>query len=150
MDDVERDARAFAELFPAVYLRFHRQIPKRGRLSAQSSAVLHHLASAGPLTITEAARHMGRAQSVMSEIVTGLEKKGLLERMADGRDRRRTLVWLTDAGQRILAEDREVLSASRLAEAMVHLPRRARKALLEGLSSLVRAVDEHPTRKDRS
>ena len=48
--------------------------------------------------VSEAAAHLSRAQSVVSEIVDGLEDKGLLARMRDSRDRRRTLVWLTDAG----------------------------------------------------
>src|SRR6185436_19052104 len=90
MDDPERDAREFAQLFPAFYLRFHRRTGKRGVLTAQSAAVLSHLMLTGPLTVTEAARHMNRAQSVMSEIVNGLERKGLLARMVDERDRRKT------------------------------------------------------------
>lgn len=39
--------------------------------------VLRHLAMSGPLTVGEMARHFGRAQSVVSEIVDGLEDKGL-------------------------------------------------------------------------
>jgi DNA-binding MarR family transcriptional regulator len=141
MDDTEADAREFAELFPAVYLRFHRRVPKRSKLTAQSSAILQHLALTGPLTVTEAARHMNRAQSVMSEIVTGLEKKGLLARMADSRDRRRTLVWLTEDGQRALSEDRQVLSVPLLRDAMARVPPDVRQSLLRGLGALVRAVD---------
>jgi DNA-binding MarR family transcriptional regulator len=149
MEQPERDAREFAELFPAVYLRFHRRVPKRGRLSAQSAAVLQHLSITGPLTVTEAARHMGRAQSVMSEIVSGLEKKGLLARMADSRDRRRALVWLTDEGLRVLAENARVLSVPLLEKAMTRVPKGARQSLLAGLRALVGAVDAHPLRKER-
>jgi DNA-binding MarR family transcriptional regulator len=54
--------------------------------------VLEHLALAGPLTVGEAAAHMNRAQSVVSEIVTHLERDGLLERQTDPGDRRRTLI----------------------------------------------------------
>ena len=148
MEDVERDARGFAQQFPAVYLRFHRRVQKRQMLTAQSSAVLHHLSMTGPLTVTEAARHMSRAQSVMSDIITGLEKKGLLARMADSRDRRRTLVWLTDQGERALAEDRQVLSVELLARAMAELPAGVRKGLVRGLSLLVRAADDLKNRKE--
>ena len=55
---------------------------------------------AGPLTIGEAALHLERAQSVVSEIVSHLVQQGLLERESDPADRRRTLVWLTPAGRR--------------------------------------------------
>ena len=70
----------FAELFHAVYLTFHRRDRPRSALPGASRAVLEHLALAGPLTIGEAAAHMRRAQSVISEIVTHLEHDGLLER----------------------------------------------------------------------
>ena len=61
-------AERFAELFRAVYLTFHRRDRPRSELPGASRAVLEHLALAGPLTIGEAAAHMSRAQSVISEI----------------------------------------------------------------------------------
>jgi hypothetical protein len=63
-------AERFAEFFHAVYLTFHRRDRPRSELPGASRAVLEHLALAGPLTIGEAAAHMHRAQSVISEIVT--------------------------------------------------------------------------------
>jgi DNA-binding MarR family transcriptional regulator len=84
--------------------------------------VLEHLALAGPLTVGEAAAHMRRAQSVMSEIVTHLERDGLLERESDPADRRRTLIWLTPGGHEALRRDRAVLEADLLARAMDRLP----------------------------
>jgi DNA-binding MarR family transcriptional regulator len=80
-------------------------------------AVLLHLAQAGPLTVGECSRHLKRAQSVVSEIVDQLEKKGLLSRTADEADRRRTLVWLTDAGRERLVRDQDVLSRAALEKA---------------------------------
>lgn len=135
-------SQAFAELFGAVFLRFHRRGPKRSAWTPQGWAVLHHLELAGPLTITEAARHMGRAQSVMSEIVDGLERKGLLGRMRDARDRRRTLVWLTDEGRRAMATERQVLCAERLERAFQRLSDEGRAALVQGLAALVNAGAE--------
>jgi DNA-binding MarR family transcriptional regulator len=130
---------AFAELFGAVFLRFHRRGPKRSLWTPQGWAVLHHLEMAGPLAVTEAARHMQRAQSVMSEIIDGLERKGLLARMRDARDRRRTLVWLTDEGRAALAADRQVLCAERLARAFAQLGESTRADLLRALRALVDA-----------
>jgi predicted transcriptional regulator len=88
-------AERFAERFAAVYLNFHRRDGPRSQLQSASRAVLEHLAMAGPLTSGEAAGHLNRAQSVISEIVSHLEDQGLLERESDPADRRRTLVWLT-------------------------------------------------------
>ena len=105
----------FAELFRAVYLTFHRRDGPRSQLPNASLAVLEHLALAGPLTIGEAAAHLRRAQSVVSEIVSHLERQGMLERESDPADRRRTLIWLTPAGHAALHRQREVLSADLLA-----------------------------------
>jgi DNA-binding MarR family transcriptional regulator len=115
-------AERFAELFRAVYLTFHRRDRPRSELHGASRAVLEHLALTGPLTIGEAAAHMRRAQSVMSEIVTHLERDGMLERESDPGDRRRTLIWLTPGGHEALRRDREVLEVDLLARAINRLP----------------------------
>jgi len=135
------DAARFAELFPAVYLRFHRRDGKREEMTGATRGTLLHLANTGPLTIGEIAEHFDRAQSVVSEIVDGLEKKGLLERMRDPKDKRRTLVWLTDQGQVALERDREVLSKELLSKAMGHMTPVDREALFRGMKALIEACD---------
>jgi DNA-binding MarR family transcriptional regulator len=134
-------AAAVAELFPAIYLRLHRRRKKRGlRADGAMLAVMGHLSMAGPLTVTEAARHMDRAQSVMSELVDRLVAHGLVERMPDARDRRRVLVWLTDAGEEALRAEREVLSRGLLTAALERMARADRRALLHGMRALVAAA----------
>lgn len=140
-DDTDADARAFAELFPAVYLRFHRRDKKASALSGASRAVLQHLSLTGPLTVGEMADHLARAQSVVSEIVDHLERDGLLERMRDARDKRRTLVWLTPTGLDVLERDREVLSRELVRAAMPALDPNERRGLIDGMRALVRAAD---------
>jgi DNA-binding MarR family transcriptional regulator len=130
----------FGELFRAVYLTFHRRDGPRGQLPGASAGVLEHLALAGPLTIGEAAAHLRRAQSVVSEIVGRLERQGLLEREADPADRRRTLVWLTAAGQAALRRHREVLSEDLLAVALSRMDPGQAAALLGGLRALVQSA----------
>jgi DNA-binding MarR family transcriptional regulator len=134
------DAERFAELFQTIYLAFHRRDGKREGLTGASRAVLTHLAMAGPLTVGEAARHLDRAQSVVSEIVDGLEAKDLLERERDPDDRRRTLVWLTAAGHEALRRDGEVLSVAALAAALAEVPAPTRTALLDGAAALLAAA----------
>jgi DNA-binding MarR family transcriptional regulator len=135
--EASQAAREFAELFGAAFLRFHRRGPKRSMWTPQGWAVLQHLEMAGPLTVTEAAAHMDRAQSVMSGIVDGLERKGLLARMRDARDRRRTLVWLTEPGRSAMATERQVLCVERLERAFAKLGEKAGEDLLRGLRALV-------------
>src|SRR5215475_954455 len=134
-DERER-AELFAAQFRAVYLTFHRRDGPRSQLGGASRAVLEHLAMAGPLTIGEAAAHLSRAQSVVSEIVSHLEDQGLLERESDPADRRRTLIWLTPAGHEALRRDREVLAVDLLARAMSRLP----PAEVDALNSALRAL----------
>ena len=136
------DGERFAALFPEIYLRLHARKDRAAlRVTPQMWAMLQHLAMAGPLTVTEAAEHFGRAQSVVSETVDTLCEKKLLERVRDARDRRRTLVWLTDEGHAFLANERRVLDDERLARAMARLSAEHRRGLLEGMAALVEACD---------
>lgn len=149
MTGEQAQAERFAELFRAVYLTFHRRDRPRSELPGASRAVLEHLALAGPLTIGEAAAHMHRAQSVISEIVTHLERDGLLERENDPADRRRTLIWLTAQGHEALRRDREVLSVDMLASAMTRLPASQAEDLIIGLRALIDLAGPAPeTRTD--
>lgn len=138
--DAKASAAAYAELFPAVYLRFHRRDGKRRELSGASRGVLLHLAGAGPLTVSECAKHMARAQSVVSEIVEQLESHGWLARVRDERDRRRTVVWLTEKGRARLVEEQEVLSSAALERALARMTPAERDQLIAGTRALVRAA----------
>jgi DNA-binding MarR family transcriptional regulator len=151
-------SRAFCELFPTVYVAFCQRHDRKSkmRLTPQQDAALQHLTRSGPLTIGEMARHFARSQSAVSEIVSGLEAKGLLERMRDQRDRRRTLVWLTEGAREVLARRAEVLDPARVERAMTKLPLRQRTALVEGMRALVQAASDgaadpdHPNMPHRS
>ncbi|HWY90407.1 MAG TPA: MarR family transcriptional regulator [Solirubrobacteraceae bacterium] len=137
----EAAAARIAELFPTIYLRFHRRDEPRSELGGAARATLLHLANAGPLTVGEIAQHFDRAQSVVSEMVDHLEAKGLLERMKDSRDRRRTLVWLSDAGFEALERDRDVLSRDLLVRATRTMNEDDRGMLVAGMTALLSADD---------
>jgi DNA-binding MarR family transcriptional regulator len=139
--DVQTTARAYAELFPEVYLRVHRRDGKQRELSGASRAVLLHLTLSGPLSVGECAKHLGRSQSVVSEIVDQLEQHRLLARVRDEHDRRRMLIWLTDEGRARLAGEQEVLSLAVLEQAVSGLAPRHRKMLLEATRALIDAAD---------
>jgi DNA-binding MarR family transcriptional regulator len=136
VDDPQDFARAFEAAFQQAYLRFHRRDGKRSQMSGVSRAVLLHLAHTGPLTVGEAAKHLDRAQSVVSDIVTQLESKDLLTREPDPDDRRRTLVWLTPAGFDALDRERQVLSTELVARAASTLSAEDRAALVGTLEAL--------------
>ena len=71
----------------------------------------------------------------------GLERRKLVERMRDARDRRRTMVWLTEEGQAWRARAHEVLSRERLAEAVAAMSPGDQRALVDGMRALVAAAD---------
>jgi DNA-binding MarR family transcriptional regulator len=148
---VSEPAGEFEALFREVYLTFHRRDAPRTGLTGASRAVLQHLLLAGPLTVGEMGAHLDRAQSVVSDIVTHLERDGLLEREADPADRRRTLVWLTGAGRAALDRENQVLDLPLVAAAIQGMPAEATAVLLDGLRSLLahaprsRSTDGTPT-----
>jgi DNA-binding MarR family transcriptional regulator len=139
--DATEAAAEVAALFPEIYRRLHTRRVRGERVGAQGMAVLEHLAMTGPLTVGEAAAHFGRAQSVVSEMVDRLQRRGLLERIRDQRDRRRALVWLTPKARELLERAVQVLSQERLAEALSTMSKTERTELVRGMRALVRAAD---------
>ena len=143
--DAHTAASTFADLFPSLYHRFHRRVDHREyQLTDQSLAVMRHLADTGPLTISEAARHMDRSQSAMSEILGRLATRGLLARMPDERDRRRILVWLTQQGRETLKQASAVLAIDLLEQAMKGISAEQRERLILDLKDL---LTTNPQRK---
>jgi DNA-binding MarR family transcriptional regulator len=140
VERLKEQSRAFSRLFGEVFTLFRRRIPKRAGLTPESWAVLEHFRLAGPLTVTEAGRHMDRAQSVMSERIDHLEKKGLLRRLRDERDRRRVLVWLTPEGQERLARESQVLDEDRLVRALARMRVDERVRLLASIERLLKCA----------
>jgi DNA-binding MarR family transcriptional regulator len=132
-------ASIYAELFPDVYLKFHRRDAKRDELSGASRGVLLHLAQSGPLTVGECAQHLERAQSVVSEIVEQLVRHQWLAKVKDENDRRRTLVWLTESGRERLVADQSVLARNLLEAAFECMRPEDRRMLLDGTAALLRA-----------
>ena len=140
-------ATEFEQLFRETYRAFHRRDGRHSGLTGASWAVLTHLSLSGPVTVGEASLHLDRAQSVVSDIVTQLEGKGLIERRTDTEDRRRTLVWITPNGVEALQADERVLGVDLLAEAFERMPPADALSLLDALRQLVAAA---PTTHERN
>jgi DNA-binding MarR family transcriptional regulator len=146
-DDVSLEA--LAEEVLTHYARLYEQLHTRWgkherRLSSEALALLTHLSRSGPLTVAEACRHFDRAQSAMSELFDRLDERGLLVRFKDSRDRRRTLVWLSDEGSALLRKAQSPLDPARLCDALQRLSPGEREALTHGLGALVRACAAPP------
>jgi len=75
---------------------------------------LNHLAK-GYATSAELARHLVVTRPTITRLIDGLERKGLVTRAVDARDRRQVRLELTEAGRAVLREVRR--KASRRIEA---------------------------------
>ena len=142
--DTAQAAELFNEHFMETYQRFHRRVrPTAYQPGPEALAVLRHLYRAGPLTVSEAARHFSRSQASTSELISRVERRGLVARVADERDRRRTLIWLTDEGLAALRESARVLSVRKLERAFQQMTPTARESLVAAMGELL-ATDLQP------
>ncbi|AJQ93686.1 MarR family winged helix-turn-helix transcriptional regulator [Gynuella sunshinyii] len=131
----------FIKLYGDVYRCLHASWDKHENYpSAESQAVMNHLLLAGPLTISEAARHFDRAQSAMSELIDRLQAHGLVTRIKDERDRRRTLIWLTEQGRQMQQRLQEVLNRELLRQSLQQLPEAQQQQLFGSMEALVVAA----------
>ena len=74
----------------------------RWDLNPSQARALRTLGHHGVLRPGELARHLRIAPRSATEVVDGLEERGLVERRADPADRRAVLVGLTDQGRKVL------------------------------------------------
>ena len=81
-------------------------------LGTTESQALSYLAVHGSSGQSELARDLGLTSSALTALVDRLERQGVAERLRHPRDRRRTIVTLTDRGNAMVAESRRWLTAT--------------------------------------
>lgn len=147
----EDSARQFMQLYQGLYEQLHSSWAK-GELppSAEALAVMRHLMQTGPLTITEAARHFNRAQSAMSELIDRLQANGYVNRIKDNRDKRRTLIWVTEAGRALDERSQEVMDRALLQESLDLLSEQERRQLMQLMQTLLTAANTTLTKRKQS
>lgn len=77
-----------------------------GEKSGQGK-IMHILAAQKEISQKELQEHLGIQPGSVSEILSKMENKGLLERIKDGEDRRKTIVRITDGGEKHVEEFRK-------------------------------------------
>jgi len=101
------------ELAPRLHsavLHLLRRLAQEDRASGQTPArlsALSVLVFAGPRSIGRLARDERVTAPTMTRLVAGLERDGLVSRVADADDRRSSRLAATDEGRRILLAGRE-------------------------------------------
>jgi DNA-binding MarR family transcriptional regulator len=103
----------------------------RGALGPRHAPVLMMLAHEGQLSVSEVAQRLGLSLSTTSLLVGELDRAGLIVRVEDERDRRRTLVQLAE-GYREAAEEWLQERMTPLRNTLARLSPEARAGFLEG------------------
>jgi DNA-binding MarR family transcriptional regulator len=111
-----------------------------GTVSVAQCAALQEL-QRGPREIGRMAGIMGVAQSSMTRLVDGLEKRGWVERVRAGQDRRRVEVELSPAGRKEAAR-LSGLTEEIMATIRERIPEGKRDQVLESLTLLREAIED--------
>jgi DNA-binding MarR family transcriptional regulator len=121
-------------------VRLTRQLATAGGLSSASASALARLSRDGPQRLTELANAEGVSQPGMTQLVTRLERDGLVRRTASTDDRRGVLVEMTDAGL-ALVNRRRAERAEAVSELLARLDRQDQAAITNALPALARLVE---------
>jgi len=137
---LERDTVELTGLFGATMrsLKSAGQPPERIREVFETMSMgprhippLLAIAIAGPLSVTELSQRLGLQLSTTSTVVGELSRAGLLERVEDDRDRRRTIVHIPDEYRDELASWLHSATAP-IRETLQRLTPQARADFMEG------------------
>lgn len=97
----------------------------------------------GPRSVSELAEALGTGRAAASLLVDRLVQVGLVNRTEDALDRRRTLVHLSEEGERAVRQLREG-SRERYREALERLSDEDLVALAQGMQALAAAINVVP------
>lgn len=102
-DSLERGiVRSLRRIIRAVGL-YSRELMRRRNLTAPQLATLRQLRRKGPLSGGELARAVSVSQATVTGIVDRLERRALVTRSRDSKDRRRVVIDLTETGREAAA-----------------------------------------------
>nr|WP_198428732.1 MarR family transcriptional regulator [Nocardia bovistercoris] len=134
------DADAFADAIES-FNRFYIRLPTLEALSFTTLSVLDTLAtSPRPLRLTDLTRSEQVTQPAITQLITRLERDGLVERAPDPTDGRAVLVRITEAGRRVGRSRRED-RLRHLGPLIDRLTAEQRRALTRALPALNRLAE---------
>jgi DNA-binding MarR family transcriptional regulator len=117
--------------------RYYIRLPAVQKLSFTTLSVLDTLATSGPKRLTELARTEQISQPGLTQLVTRLERDGLVERRPDPDDGRAVLVHITDSGRKI-GQTRREDRGRHLTPLIAQLTPAERQAIAAALPALTR------------
>jgi DNA-binding MarR family transcriptional regulator len=142
-------ARTIASLLFAVMRRFtaadHDPVEDLPLGQLRVCGILH----GGPRPMSALSRDLGVSLSALTQIADRLERAGLVQRVAEGRDRRVRSLRLTPRGEKIMRR-REEVRTERIAAALATLPTRKRKEVLSAVETLLDACSNIQEQESRA
>ena len=126
-------------------VRYVRQSASAGGLSTAASSAIGRLGREGPHRLSELARAEGVSQPNMTQLVTRLERAGLVRRVADHNDGRAVLVEATDSGLEVFLQ-RRAERAQALHLLVEDLTDAEQQAVRIALPALARAIQGRQSR----
>lgn len=124
-------------------LRLFRQLTTAGDLSTAASSALSRLLRDGPMRLTELANAEAASQPGMTQLVTRMEREGLVRRNAARDDRRAVLVTATEAGADLM-QRRRAERAEALQRMLAQLDPADQAAVVAAIPALARLVRARP------
>jgi DNA-binding MarR family transcriptional regulator len=137
--DISSDDARIAAGFERFYEVLRRLTP-REELSLTAASTLRRLERSGPHRLSELFGPEGVTQPAMTQLVTRLEKDGLVQRNSDPADGRVVVVSITEAGRAAVARRREG-RARALSGLLADLPPEDHAAILAALPAIERLGD---------
>ncbi|MFJ9537448.1 MarR family winged helix-turn-helix transcriptional regulator [Streptomyces sp. NPDC101225] len=142
MESADAEASPEALMIAVERLVLHvRRRATAGGLSTAASSVLGVLGREGAYRLTDLARTQRVTQPNMTQLVSRLERAGLVRRVADSRDGRGVLVEATAAGMEVFRQ-RRTERAQALREIVDRLTGPEQEAVRTALPALARAIHD--------
>lgn len=126
-------------------VRYVRQSATAGGLSTAASTALARLGREGPQRLTVLARAEGVSQPNMTQLVTRMERAGLVQRVADPHDGRVVLVEATEAGLEVFRR-RHAERSQALRQLIGEMAEPEQQAVKVALPALARTIQNRQSR----
>ncbi len=109
-EGIDRGLRNLIQLHKTLLSDFHPEISPAG-LNQTHWRSLMHIADFGSECMKGVGRHVGLEAGSFTPVADRLIAEGLVERIPDSRDRRRTLLIITDTGESVVKEMKKLMKA---------------------------------------
>jgi DNA-binding MarR family transcriptional regulator len=131
-ETIDRDLRAIRE---SIRRPLEAEIA-RGNLTGPQQSVIRAIVQSDGMSLKELSAQLGLAHSTVSGIVDRLQERGLVERRADGTDKRITRIAVTQTVRDFVRDTLPRLSIHPLVEALRRANAAQRRTIVKGLKAL--------------